>query len=132
MRSLIVRYVLPFLLISCAVAAQAKAETCTQGAAGTAPSATLTFTAPTTNSDGTPITLPLTYTVLMGTTSGGETVLATGDSGSPIVITASLKGGGSYYFELEAVDSNGSSIASNEVCKTFPASVPNTVVITIT
>ena len=126
------RLVLAAVLAACLVPALAQGATsCLVGTAGSPASATLTFTAPTTNTDGTPITLPLTYSVYMGTSSGGETLLASGQTGSPIVITAGLKGGTSYYFYVTAVDSAGASAPSNEVCKTLAPSVPGTVTITI-
>jgi hypothetical protein len=108
------------------------AASCVAGDATTAPTATLSFTAPTTNVDGTPIAGPLTYNLYQGTTSGGETQAATKLTGSPIAITTGLKVATTYYFEVTAVDANGNeSSRSNEVCKTFPAAAPNTVTITI-
>lgn len=125
------RKILFALIALFAFATAEAATTCVQGASGTPPVATLTFAAPTLNTDGTPITLPLTYTVLMGTSSGAETQLSSGLSGSPVVINTGLKGGGSYYFEVFAVDSNGNGVTSNEVCKSFPASTPAAITITI-
>jgi hypothetical protein len=98
------------------------APTCVIGTAGAAPVMTLTFTPPTTNTDGTPLTLPLTYTVYQGTTSGSEVKVASGISTSPIVVNTGLVIGSTYYVYIEAVDSNGASVPSAEVCKTFPAS----------
>jgi hypothetical protein len=98
------------------------APTCVIGVAGAPPVMTLTFTPPTTNSDGTPLTLPITYTVWQGTTSGGEKLVASGVSGSPIVLNTGLVAGTTYYVFIDVVDSNGTSSGSIEVCKTFPAS----------
>ena len=59
------RKLVPWLLLGLIVStAQAQATTCIAGAKGAAPSATITFTAPTTNTDGTPITLPLTLSLI--------------------------------------------------------------------
>jgi hypothetical protein len=96
--------------------------TCVIGTAGATPVMTLTFTPPTTNADGTPLTLPITYSVYQGTTSGGEVKVGSGLSGSPITLNTGLVIGSTYYVYLEVVDTNGSSVASTEVCKTFPAS----------
>ena len=109
------------------------APTCVQGKAGVAPTATITFTAPTTNTDGTPIATPVTYEIFQGTASGQETLAAKGQAGSPITVSTGLKDGTTIYWYVEAVDGNGNpSAPSNEVCKAFPAGVPNTVTITIT
>jgi predicted phage tail protein len=109
------------------------APTCVMGVAGVAPTATLTFTAPTTNTDGTPIATPLTYEVFEGSTSGGEALAAKGLAGSPITVNTGLKDNTTVYFYVEVVDANGNASApSNEVCKTFPAAVPSTVTITVT
>jgi predicted phage tail protein len=109
------------------------APTCVQGKVGVAPAATITFTAPTTNTDGTPIATPLTYEIFEGTASGAETLAAKGLAGSPIAVNTGLKDGTTVYFYVEAVDANGAASApSNEVCKSFPAGVPSSVTITIT
>jgi hypothetical protein len=117
------------LLLSLISSLAVAAPTCVIGVAGAAPVLTLTFTPPTTSADGTPLTLPVTYTVFQGTTSGGEIKVASGVSGSPIVLNTGLVVGATYYIYLEVADSNGTSVASTEVCKTFPAStaVPSTV-----
>ncbi len=115
------------------VAFAATAPTCVQGTVGVAPTATITFTAPTTNTDGTPISGTLTYDIFQGTSSGSETLAAKGLAGSPIVVNSGLTDGTTVYWYVEAVNSAGvASAPSNEVCKTFPAGVPNTVTITIT
>ena len=120
------------LLALALIASPAFAATCVQGASGVAPTATLTFTAPTKNTDGTAISTPLTYNVYMGTASGTETKVASGLAGSPIAVSAGLIPGSTFYFEITVVDSAGiESAKSNEVCKAFAASVPGTVTITI-
>jgi hypothetical protein len=109
------------------------APTCTVGAAGVAPIATLTFTAPTQNTDGTPIATPLTYSVYQGTTSGGEVKVGTAASSSPVIINTGLADGSTFYFYITVTDAHGTvSAPSNEGCKTFPAGVPGTVIITLT
>lgn len=120
------------LLALTALPALAAGPTCVQGAAGIAPSATLTFTAPTKNTDATPVAGPLTYTLFAGPSSGAETQVATALSGSPVSVSTGLSPNTTVYFYLVAVDANGNKSApSNEVCKSFPASVPGTVTITI-
>jgi hypothetical protein len=109
------------------------AATCVNGASGAAPAATLSWTAPTTNTDGSPIATPLTYTLYQGTTSGGEVSVATGITATTDTINTGLADSATYYFEVVVVDAHGNQSAkSNEVCKVFPAGVPNSVTITIT
>jgi hypothetical protein len=111
----------------------AHAQTCVSGAAGTAPSATLTFTAPTLNTDGSPIATPLTYTLFQGSSAATLTQAATGLTSSPIVVTTGLLDGSTYYWALTVKDAKGTSSAqSNVVCKSFPLGIPATVTITIT
>lgn len=108
------------------------APSCVAGAQGIAPVATLTFTPPTSNTDGTPVNGPLTFNLYEGTSSGTETKVQGGITTSPEVINSGLKGGATYYFELTAVDSAGSESArSNEACKTMASPVPNSFSITI-
>jgi predicted RecA/RadA family phage recombinase len=108
------------------------AQTCVQGKSGVAPTATLTFTAPTQNTDGTAIKTPLAYNLYMATSSGAETKVASALAGSPISVTTGLTPGSAYYFEVTVIDGNGTESAkSAEVCKAFATSVPSTVTITI-
>ena len=108
------------------------APTCVLGKSGIAPTATITFTPPTTNTDGTPITGALTYDLFQGTASGAEKEVATGLTGSPISVNTGLTDGTTIYWYVEAVNSAGvASAPSNEVCKTFPAGTPSAVVISI-
>ena len=119
------------LTLSAVVFAQT-APVCVVGKSGVAPTASITFTAPTTNTDGTPIATPLTYELFQGIASGQETLVAKGLSGSPISVTTGLADGETLYWFVEVVDANGNvSAPSNEVCKTFPAAVPSSVTITI-
>jgi predicted phage tail protein len=120
-----------FLLTGIAKAA----PTCTPWATGTPLAATLTFPAPTLDQYGNPLPTGtvLTYNVYMSTTSGTETLVASGKSGSPIVINAGLAAGNTYYFQVAAVDTNGVGVLSNEVCKgPFPSPVPASITIVVT
>lgn len=75
----------------------------------------LTWTAPI-NNGGTSLT---SYSVLRGTTSGGETVLASGLSPSSLTYTdTSVTNDTTYFYEVEAVNSVGTSAASNELSAT--------------
>lgn len=108
------------------------ASSCVAGSQDVAPVATLTFTPPTTNLDGTPITGPLTYNLYEGASATALTKTATGLTGSPVVTKTGLAGGTVEYFALTAVNSQGvESPLSNTACKTFPVSPPNAFVITI-
>lgn len=108
------------------------AATCVTGAPGVAPTVTLTFTPPTTNTDGTAVATPLSYNLYQSTSPGTEVKIASGLTGSPVSISTGLKPNTTYYFTLTAVDKNGAESAqTNEVCKNFPASVPGTFTITI-
>ncbi len=107
--------------------------TCVVGKTGTAPAASITFTAPTTNTDGTALTGTVTYDLFQGSASGAEKLVASGLSGSPIAVNTGLVDGTSIYWYVEAVNSAGNASApSNEVCKTFPAGTPSAVTISIT
>lgn len=100
-------------------AAQAVAQ-----AAG--PSATLTWVPPTTNTDTTPITLPLTFNVYQGPTGAeGATPVQTGLTGTSVTITAGLADGTTVCFKITAVEGGQESAKSNEACKTFPPATPN-------
>jgi len=111
----------------------AGAATCVAGTSGAAPTATLTWTAPTTNTDGSAIATPLSYNLWQGTSSGGETQVATGITSTTDTINTGLADSTTAYFEIVVVDAHGNmSAKSNEVCKSFPAGVPNAVTITVT
>lgn len=107
------------------------ATSCVAGAPGIAPVATLTFTPPTTNTDGTPVNGPLTYNLYEGTTTA-VTKVQSGITSSPDVVKSGLKGGATYYFGLTAVDASGNESAlSNLACKTMAPSVPNSFTVTV-
>lgn len=105
---------------------------CVQGANGVPPTATLTFVPPTINTDGTPIATPLTYNLYQSTVSGLEAKAVSALKGSPVSVTTGLLPATTFYWKVSVVDANGKESAlSNEVCKTFPASTPGSVTITI-
>lgn len=93
--------------------------------------ATITWTAPTQNVDGSTITEAVTYNLYQGAQgSATKPRVATGlTAGSRVV---SGLPAGTVCFEVTAVTaSGGESAKSNEGCKTFPFSAPNTVTITV-
>jgi len=117
-----------------ALPSMAQAITCAQGTVGLAPTATLTWTAPTKNQDGTTIAkLPLTFNVYMGTVQGTyPTKIVSGVSTLTSTVTANLASGTTYYFVGTAVDSSGGEGAqTNPVCKAFPATTPGTYTLTV-
>jgi hypothetical protein len=128
------RYVLAFFLL-CVISPLALAQstpTCVQGVPGAPPTATLTFTPPTANTDGSALSLPLTYNLYQSTTSGSEVLVTSALKGSPIAVTTGVTPRTTYYWKISVTDAGGNvSVLSNEVCKTFPASVPGAVTITI-
>jgi predicted phage tail protein len=146
MKRVISAFAIAVLLAGCALAPPAPkahpsaplyhaafgATSCVAGQQGISPVATLTFTPPTTNTDGTPVNGPLTFNLYQSTSPGTETKVQSGITASPDVINAGLKGGTTYYFELTAVDASGTESArSNEACKAMAPSEPNSFVITI-
>lgn len=94
------------------------AVTCVAGS-NSSLQATFTWTAPTTNADGTPLTLPLTYNVYLGATSGSETKAVSGLTVLSYVKTGLLPNS-SLYGYVTAQDANGEGGPSSEVCKSFP------------
>ena len=115
------KFILFAVLLGALVCVEARAApTCFIAPASLAPTATITFTPPTVDVNGNALTGTLTYSLFMGTTSGGEKALAAGLTGSPINVTSGVAPAGTYYFFLEAVNSAGASAPSPEVCITFP------------
>lgn len=108
------------------------APTCAVGTKGAAPVATLNFSAITVNTDGTAAT-GVTYNLYQGNASGTEVKVASSMvAGAPNAISVGLTANSTAYFYITAVEGGIEGAPSNEGCKTFPASVPGTVVITIT
>src|SRR5271169_6560987 len=90
-------------------------------------SATLAWTAPTTNTDGTPLTDLAGYKVYYGTASGNYTQNT--DVGNVTTYSVPNLNGGTYYFALTAYDTEGmQSTYSTQVSKTIPG--PYTLTIT--
>lgn len=113
--------------------AQAATPTCVTGTKGAAPTASISFAPPATQSDGTalPSGTAFTYNLYQGTASGAEVKVASSSSGSPITVNTGIVSATTYYWYVTVVDANGESAPSNEVCKTFPAPLPGVVTITI-
>jgi hypothetical protein len=105
---------------------------CVVGSPGTLV-ANLNIVAPTTNADGTPLTLPLTYNIYQGTASGAEVKVSSNWTSSG-VINLGLVAGNTYYWQVSAVDANGEGARSAEMCKSFkaPASPPGSVTLSVT
>lgn len=116
-----------------ALPAFAAAPTCAVGAKGAAPTANITFAAPTLYADGTtiPSGTALTYNLYQGTASGAETKVATLLSGSPISVSTGLSNATTYYWYVTVVDAAGESAPGSEGCKIFPGSVTGAVTITV-
>lgn len=123
-RALATGIALTFLLVVLAWCATANAQT--------ARTATITFTAPTTRTDGSAITGALSYEVWQGLKGGTKTKVSTITT-SATTINTGLVGGREYCWHVVAVEAGGgSSVPSNEACKAFAVSEPNTVTITVT
>lgn len=95
-----------------------------------APSVTLTWVAPTMNTDGTPVSSaqqPITYSIYQGP-SGQEatTPVQTGVTALTATITSGLTPGSTVCWQLTATDALGQTSAkTNEACVTLAPSVPN-------
>lgn len=92
------------------------------------PSVTLTWTAPTMYTDGTPIpaTQAITYIINQGP-SGQEAKFAEGVSGTTWTSTSGLSPGTKMCWTVIAVDAQQGtqSVPTNEVCKDFAPLTPN-------
>jgi len=122
-----------FLALFFAALTPAVAQTCTQGAAGVAPTATLSWAAPTAYSDGTPIpsTVTITYNVYQGTSASTLVKVASGVTALTDSITTGLSDGLTYYWTVTAVANSVEGAQSNAVCKSFPNGVPGVVTLTV-
>lgn len=109
------------------------APTCVVDNTGGVPRATINFTAPTVQTDGTPIPTGtvLTYNLYQSTTSGAEVKVASSTTLS-ITVNTGIVDGTTYYWYVTTSDTSGEGPPSNEVCKTFHAALPGAVTITIT
>jgi hypothetical protein len=97
----------------------------------TARTATISFTAPTTRTDGSTITGTLSYEVWQGL-KGGTKAKAGTINNTTTTITTGLQGGREYCWYVIVVEAGFTSVPSNEACKAFDLSSPNTVTITVT
>jgi hypothetical protein len=120
------------LLLLLPVLALAATPTCITAAKGAAPTASISFSPPTLQSDGTALTLPVTYNLYQGTASGAEVKVGSALVGSPIAVATGIASASTYYWYVTTVDANGEGAPSNEVCKAFPAALPGVIIITIT
>ena len=100
--------------------------------AASAAQATLSWSAPTTYTDGTPLSGLSGYTVHAGTTAGNYSQhISVGNTTNYTM--ASLNDGTTYYFAVSAIDTSGiSSKVSNEVSFTTPVPPPPTALYTLT
>lgn len=103
---------------------------CVVGANGAAPAAVLTFAAVTANTDGTAAS-GVTYNLYQGSASGAEVKVATALVVGANTVTTGLAPNTAEYFKITASEGGVEGALSNEVCKSFPASVPGVVTITI-
>lgn len=117
-----------FLLVLGAVAASMAFNAHAQAP----PTAVIQFTAPTQRTDNSPISGALTYEIWQGLKGGTKTLRTTVSTTNPTVTTG-LLGGNEYCWHIVVREANVSvpSAASNEACKAFPQSGPQTVTITV-
>lgn len=99
--------------------------------AQSAPTATISFAAPTKNTDGSAIAGTLTYNVYQAIKGGTKVKVGT-ITATSMTVTAGLAAGVEYCWDVTAVANGQESAHSNEGCKAFAFPVPNTVVITVT
>jgi hypothetical protein len=101
--------------------------------AQTAPTATLTWSAPTTYSDGTsiPSTVAVTYNVYQGTSATSLVKVASGVSTLTNTISTGLADGQTYYWAVTAVAGGLEGAQSNVASKAFAAVAPGTVTLTV-
>jgi hypothetical protein len=95
--------------------------------------AELSWAAPTTRADGTTITGAISYNVYQGVGAGSTktkvgTITATGTT-----LNTGLLSSTTYCWEVTAFEGEAGpeSARSNEACKTFPASPPTTLTVTV-
>jgi len=90
--------------------------------AGTTGSATLSWTPPTTRTDGTPLTNLAGYNIYFGTSSGSyTTTIPVTNPGLTTYVVTDLPGGATYYFVMTAVDATGvQSAYTNVASKAIP------------
>lgn len=89
------------------------------------PTAIVGWTAPTTNTDTSPITVALTYNLYQGLQGAALAQVATGFTSLSATVTSGLTAGTTVCFAVTAVGAGQESAQSNPACKSFTASVPN-------
>ncbi len=87
----------------------------------TAGKVALTWSAPASNG-GSAIT---SYNIYRGTSAGGESATAIGTSTSLAYTDSNVVAGTTYYYVVKAVNSVGTSAASNEASRSVPGTVPS-------
>lgn len=104
----------------------------TVASAQAARTATISFAAPTTRTDGSTISGTLSYEVWQSLKGGTKVKVGTINN-TTATISTGLQGGKEYCWHVVAVEAGGgSSVPSNEACKAFDLSAPNSVTITVT
>jgi len=88
------------------------------------PTANVSWTAPTTNVDGSAIPAgSLTYTLYQGAT-GSEAPAISNLTATTATVTAGLTAGATVCFKVVAIENGVQSAPSNEACSTIPKPVP--------
>ncbi len=98
---------------------------CFQAASNAPLTATVLWSAPTTNTDGTAITLPLTYNLYEGTSATTMTKVLSGITTLTTLVSTGLVRGGTYYFAVSATEGGTQEGAqATPGCKFFPTPTP--------
>jgi hypothetical protein len=95
------------------------------GAHAVASGASLTWTAPTANTDGTPIAGALTYNIYQGATAATLTKVASGLTSTTGAVTAGLTAGTTQYFAVTAVANGMESAQTPVAALAIPFPTPN-------
>jgi hypothetical protein len=101
-----------FLALCCGLALAASTE-----------SASLVWTAPTANTDGSAITATLTYNIYQGP-SGALVKVQSAVSGTTATVTSGLTAGSVQCFAVTAIENGVESAQSNSACVTIPSPSP--------
>jgi hypothetical protein len=107
-----------------AAAAIGATSTTVKAAAASPPQVTVVWTAPTGNTDGTPISTPISYNLYQGLT-GALAKVATAISGTTATVMSGLTQGTNQCFAVTAVVNGIESAQSNVACGLIPFSTPN-------
>jgi hypothetical protein len=101
--------------------------------AQSAPTATLSWNAVTTYTDGTtiPTTCPVTYNIYQGATASTLAKVSTGVTTLTDTINTGLVDGSTYFFAVTAVACSVEGAQSNAASKAFAAGTPGTVTLTV-